>query len=259
MSDKLTKQVSRGSQRPFPPCSLCLCVSKLTKQIFQGSQRLALSVLLLSMPMNLALAQDFEKIAAKLKTSVAEGHLTEQQARAMMRTLRQSLDRDANAVPQADNSENHNAQLANAGSRIRKLFAAGEITAEEGRARLDQVREKLAATKQPASGAELEVFGVKLRQAVRNGRITAEDAQRRMAALRTQHATAPLDDRIDKTRLEQVAKRLEMAVKNGDLNEAEAREKFRAIKEQLRESSQQDGDRDVDDAKEQDDDPTQGH
>lgn len=207
---------------------------RLTKQISLGLQRLLLSVLLLSMPLNLTLAQDFENVESKLRKSVAEGHLTEQQARAMMRTLRQSSDRDASAVSQADTSKNHEAQLANAGIRIRKLVQTGEITAEEGRARMDRVRERLAAAKQPAVDAELEVFGVKLRQAVKNGRITTADAQRRMAALRKQHAAAPLDQQVDETRLERVAKRLQLAVQNGDLTEAAAREKFRAIKEQLR-------------------------
>ncbi len=200
----------------------------------RGSQFLLLGVLLQAGTLCPVQAQDFDKVETKLKKSVVKGQLTEDQAKAMMDTLRKFADVDSDTVQRSESTELRTANLAQLGAQIRKLVATGKLTEEDGRAQMDRAREILAGEKPPAPDAAAVELGLKLRQAVRNGRITAEEGRARMAALlKHQQVDSGAGTDSEREHMEAMFKRIQSAVESGELTVQEVGDDMAKLKQQI--------------------------
>ena len=89
--------------------------------------------------------------------------------------------------------------LEEIGRRIREAVAAGEMTAEEGRQKMEAIRRRMAAGREGGEGAEvdLEALGRRIQIAIENGDLTPEEGREIYARARSEQGERRgTDDRL---------------------------------------------------------------
>ena len=149
------------------------------------------------LPLGFSLAADVEAVGKRLRTAVAEGELTAEQARHMLATLKKTeSQQSADQVPTAERFESW---VRETGEKLRAAVETGKATEKEAWAKWATFKEKKAAPK--------------LKAMVEDGVLTAEAAGKLMQKIATG----------------ELRQRLEAAVARGDLTEEEAKAKWEAL------------------------------
>ncbi|MGE4618562.1 MAG: hypothetical protein AAEJ04_01995, partial [Planctomycetota bacterium] len=133
----------------------------------------------------------------KIEEAIAAGEITEEQGRERMEGLKRRL----RLPPEAKESKEEDGirrRIGAARREIRDAIAAGEMTAEEGREKMETLRKRVAdatpKAKQPQSKEEegirrrLEVAGQQIREAIAAGEMTAEEGRKKLEDLRKKAA-----------------------------------------------------------------------
>jgi len=184
---------------------------------------------LIVLPFGLASAQDYVAVAQRLKSSVANGEITSQQADAMMAAL------DTKTSPAKGD-----AKLDAAAKKLKAMVNSGELTKKQAGAKMAALKKQAAQGK---SDAKMDATWKKLQAMVEAGELTKVQAKAKMDAIKKQAAA--------KADLNQAEKKLAAAVKAGkptkeqaaakaDLNQAKKKlaaavEAGKITKEQARE------------------------
>ena len=188
---------------------------------------------LIVLPFGLASAQDYVAVAQRLKSSVANGEITSQQADAMMAAL------DTKTSPAKGD-----AKLDAAAKKLKAMVNSGELTKKQAGAKMAALKKQAAQGK---SDAKMDATWKKLQAMVEAGELTKVQAKAKMDAIKKQAAAkADLnqaekklaaavkagkptkEQAAAKADLEQAKKKLAAAVKAGKITKEQAHEKLAA-------------------------------
>jgi len=173
------------------------------------------------LPLGIASAHDYEAVGKRLKKSVKKGEITQQQADAMMATLKKKATKSKS-----------NANLESTWNKLQAMVKAGKLTKEEATA-------KMSATKKEAAkkDTDYEAIGKKIRAAVQAGKITKEEGRAKMAAIKKGHAKKVQGSERVKAHLANVKKELAAAVEAGRITKEDAAKRYegaeKAVKERM--------------------------
>lgn len=202
------------------------------------------------LPLGLASAQDYDKVARRLKRSVKKGEITQQQADAMMGVLKRSGDIKKKGSQPAKKTD-----LEATWKKLEAMVKAGKLTEEQAHRKMAAVkkeaakRDKVPASRLDRSGQYLMQMKKELGEAVKAGKISREEAAKRLkraeAGIKKRRAMArqaqvkkgeDSDQAPDRGRqyLMQVRKKLGEAVEAGRISREEAGERYRAAEEGLK-------------------------
>jgi polyhydroxyalkanoate synthesis regulator phasin len=160
--------------------------------------------------------QDLEHIEREIRKALAEGKITEEEARRKMQAVvrrrmaasQERVQPKRDAEPDREHSEHENLadqigeRLKQVGARLKEAVANGDLTADEAWAKWDEVKKEHVAPR--------------LEEAVKAGELSEQHAKEIWHAI----------DRAE------VAEKLKAAVAAGDLSEEDARAKWQAYEEQ---------------------------
>lgn len=203
-----------------------MAASKATDSISTWLQRGILFCVIVILPLA-ARGQDYQAVGARLQQAVKNGELTQDQADAMMTTLKkvaQTKPDDKAALKRKDAADPRDAI-----TQLKQAVADGKLTKE-------QALEKLAALKKAQDGRgsqpakeDLEAAAQKIQEAVKAGKLTKEQALEKLAALKKAQG-ARSDSQPAKDDLEAAAQKIKEAVKAGKLTKEQAAAKLAELK-----------------------------
>jgi len=148
-----------------------------------------------------------------IKIAVEEGEMTSEQAKAAYLAIRNEQRLSLN--------DRINEYITNFDLHIRELVAVGEMSEEDGKARMAEARESIEQRVQWAS-LENEIT-----QAFNAGKLTREEALTSLSELRTKRET------VRNSEWQAVRTRIESAVKSGDMTREDAKRAYEQARDRL--------------------------
>ena len=208
----------------------------------------------LLLPLGFVQAQDYEAVAQRLKQAVKAGELDGQQAREMLRTLKEShsdhdRDEDPKAARERYDRDNYEAVRDKNLAMLKKLKAMvdeGELSAEEARAKLSAMK-WLAASKdkdidadQHERLAEFARAAAKVKAVAAAGELSKQEAEERIALMRTRLVESEERERDNNVRramdrYREVERELRTSAESRDLSKQEAERRLHAMRQRLEE------------------------
>ncbi len=183
-----------------------------------------------------ALWREIEKaeIGERLKAAVAKGEITEKEALAKWAAIDKGGDRKRGDERKRITPED----LERAGMEIRKAVAAGKITPEQGRARMQGMRKMMGghgehSGKAGEAKSDRPDWGAikrRIEGAVKAGKMTREEANKQYESIKKRMAYQHKTDAKKPSREEiaEVGKKIKAAVKAGKVTEAQGKARWEA-------------------------------
>ncbi len=170
---------------------------------------------------------DLEATWKKLQAMVKAGKLTERQAHAKMAAIKNQAAWGPSArggKPGEERKRNPREDYARAEAELRKAVAAGRISAEDARARLQRMRKAMAGQGDRGEKVDWDPIKRRIEGAVKAGKMTREEANRHYEGLKKRFGAA----KASEAELAAVKKKIWAGVKAGKMTEAQARARWEA-------------------------------
>jgi hypothetical protein len=179
------------------------------------------------------------QLRKKLGAAVEAGKISQEDAEKKFAEAEKALKQKMAAALEHSSKKISEGDLERVGIEIRKAIAAGKLSPEAGRAKLETMRKMLAKQREGADQKiTREKYGkieAELKKLLAKGMITKEDMKARLDAARREMAEQARESAERDFDWENVKQRIEGAVKRGDLTREEAEAKYKEIRKRLAE------------------------
>ena len=202
-----------------------------------SSRWLQVCVLLCAMvvlPLGIASAHNYEAVGKRLEKSVKKGEITQQQADAMMATLKKNDAKKDDAKKDTDYEA--------IGKKIKPAAQAGKKTKKEGPAKMAAIKKGDAKKDSGSERAYLAKVKKELGEAVEVSKISTEDAAKKYEAaekgIRERTAMAKqgkrgVKERDPKADYEAAVAKIKAAIEAGEITEEQGKARLEGMKERL--------------------------
>ncbi len=187
--------------------------------------------------------EEYAAAEKRFRQLVKKGMATEAEAEERLAKMRQRMEvsRDLSIAEQRAYQERDRARFEEEAKRLEELVAAGMLTEDQRRKKLDTATSKLARAKSDDEQRRREIavrhdaVEKELNGLVKAGLITSDQAKQRLEGLRKslgRSKTKPKEQEA-RAQYEAAAARMKKAVKAGKMTREEAMQKLEAIKKRL--------------------------
>jgi polyhydroxyalkanoate synthesis regulator phasin len=185
-------------------------------------------------PLGVASAQDYDAVGKRLKDAVNAGELSGEQARFMLGALK--LTETLKPKPEDSNPESKSRKQARAAAEIKEAVAKGQISANDARMRLREMRQAIAQEARLLEAERDERWRAiknEIEAAVERGDMTREEADKTYAGIKKRIAADKDKTGQTKVNWENSKRRVEAAVERGDMTREEADKTYAGIKKRM--------------------------
>ena len=218
--------------------------NKPKKSNTRWQQGIVLLCAVVVLPLGIASAADYEAVGRRLRAAVAAGELTGEEARAMLGALRRTAQQDERRGERGERRISRE-DYARAEAELDKAVAAGRISEEDAKARLNGMRRMMAGQSERGQrGITIEEYKraeAKMRKMIEDGKAKPEDVERRLIEMRKmigdqskRGGERQRTTRGDKrTEYEGFERRIKAAVRQGKMTREEAGEKLKGFRRRM--------------------------
>jgi beta-lactamase regulating signal transducer with metallopeptidase domain len=177
--------------------------------------------------------EDYARAEAELRTAVAEGRVSEEDARARLQGMRKMMGEQGERGERRITIE----EYKRAEAKMRKMIEEGKAKPEDVERRLIEMRRMMGQRRERGErGITREDYAraeAELRKLVAEGKISAEDARTRLSEMRRIMAGQSQRGAGTDVDWESVKRRIEGAVESGKMTREEADAKYKEIRERM--------------------------
>ncbi len=194
--------------------------------------------------------EDFANATTKIRQAIADGKISEEEGRAKLIAMRKMLGAQMKGSDKKDGDKKDGDRkftrkdYHDAEAKLKELVAAGKMTEEAAKKRLNGLRKRIAAQAkdgdQKNARERVERIGREIRQAVADGKITKEEARAKMQAVRKQNAAKNKDgEQKGASDMERIGREIRQAVVDGKITKEQARAKMEIVRKKLGQQGEQ--------------------
>ena len=177
--------------------------------------------------------EEYGRLATKLKTAVAEGRLSEEQAKREFIALGRAVaphEAETDVTPRTGIERYKEIE-----AKLLKAVEAGELDAQEVERKLIDLYRHFVEEGQDVDRfvmrADLDAAIGKVRAAVEAGHLTAEEAREKIVAIQAEADAQAQVGQERKSKVDAATKKLAAAVEAGEITQSEADEKLAALRQ----------------------------